>query len=400
MRFFLGPFTHDMIEEELSQLKHKVSQDTPTIPISEDRDNLIYSQTREEDDGPEIVPSSFNPSSVDGVVSDEIVDTVVSRESNHATSALNGDVLGKEPPKRSWIRNKLWHKICLEHDRYWVENLREMNKAHPITLQMYDTINQSIEEIVAYITRPSIDDIAKELMELYGGGWISDDQYYAVKKRCGIKAERPITSWVKSKKKKRKMKKKKPVDEDNKIEEQPVEDESLEEPSSNSLPPSPSTNQKFEVQVNIGRYLLGGRRKHKNKYVVISEPLKKSVSRKKEKITKEKVKNYYKNKASSRGLKLPFYRLSISSDTRRARSLKLKRRLYRKVLYNAIRWVRNHLPSVKKTKAYRNKRRPSDDNDIVPKVSSDSKVCFDETDADWDVPPSLPRAISTCSGGK
>ena len=30
MRFFLSSATHDMIEEELSQLKHKVSQDTPT----------------------------------------------------------------------------------------------------------------------------------------------------------------------------------------------------------------------------------------------------------------------------------------------------------------------------------------------------------------------------------
>ena len=51
MRFFLSSATHDMIEEELSQLKHhKVSQPTPTIPISEDRDNLIYSQTREKDD--------------------------------------------------------------------------------------------------------------------------------------------------------------------------------------------------------------------------------------------------------------------------------------------------------------------------------------------------------------
>ena len=70
MRFFLSTATHDMIEEELSQLKHKVPQDTPTIPISEDRDNLIFSQTREEDDGPEFSPSSFNPSSVDDVVSD------------------------------------------------------------------------------------------------------------------------------------------------------------------------------------------------------------------------------------------------------------------------------------------------------------------------------------------
>ena len=59
MRFFLSSATHDMIEEELSQLKHhKISQPTPTIPLSEDRDNLIYSQTREKDDGPEVVPSS------------------------------------------------------------------------------------------------------------------------------------------------------------------------------------------------------------------------------------------------------------------------------------------------------------------------------------------------------
>ena len=28
MRFFLSSATHDMIEEEISQLKHKVSQDT------------------------------------------------------------------------------------------------------------------------------------------------------------------------------------------------------------------------------------------------------------------------------------------------------------------------------------------------------------------------------------
>ena len=45
--FFLGPATHDMIEEEL-QLKHKVSQDIPTVPIFEDRTNLIYSQIKEE----------------------------------------------------------------------------------------------------------------------------------------------------------------------------------------------------------------------------------------------------------------------------------------------------------------------------------------------------------------
>jgi len=84
--FFLGPATHDMIEDEL-QLKHKVSQDIPTVPIFEDRTNLIYSQIKEEDGEPEVVSSSYNPSSVVEVVLDEIVvdDTVVSREFN-ATS--------------------------------------------------------------------------------------------------------------------------------------------------------------------------------------------------------------------------------------------------------------------------------------------------------------------------
>jgi hypothetical protein len=108
MRFFLSSATHDMIEEELSQLKHhKVSQPTPTIPISEDRDNLIYSQTREKDDGPEVVPSSFNPSSVVNIVSDEIIvdDTVVSREFN-ATSQTNDTTAYQEEkilvPVRRW----------------------------------------------------------------------------------------------------------------------------------------------------------------------------------------------------------------------------------------------------------------------------------------------------------
>ena len=66
--FFLGPATHDMIEDEL-QLKHKVSQDIPTVPIFEDRTNLIYSQIKEEDGEPEVVSSSYNPSSAVEVVS-------------------------------------------------------------------------------------------------------------------------------------------------------------------------------------------------------------------------------------------------------------------------------------------------------------------------------------------
>ena len=106
--------------------------------------------------------------------------------------ALGDDVLGKiasfltekKLPERSWIQYKYYHKICLEHehDREWAEE--HDRKANPITLQMYDTIIQNTEKIFAFVARPPIvfikDDIAKELMELYGGGWISDAQYFAV----------------------------------------------------------------------------------------------------------------------------------------------------------------------------------------------------------------------------
>ena len=271
--------------------------------------------------------------------------------------ALGDDVLGKiasfltekKLPERSWIQYKYYHKICLEHehDREWAEE--RDRKANPITLQMYDTIIQNTEKIFAFVTRPPIvfikDDIAKELMELYGGGWISDAQYFAVKKRCGIEAERPITSWVKRKKKKRK-KKKKPVDEDNKFEEeQSVMEECREGSSSDSSPPS--LGQKLETgciwshrlskhsgkPVYVWGHRLGKRNGKRNKnYVLVYKPLKGTPRthnyRRKDRISKQKRSNYYKNKASSRGQKTPFYRLS-TSETRR--SLSFKRRTYRKV---------------------------------------------------------------------
>ena len=222
--------------------------------------------------------------------------------------ALGDDVLGKiascltkkKLPERSWIQYKYYHKICLEHehDREWAEECDR--KANPITLQMYDTIIQNTEKIFAFVTRPPIvfikDDIAKELMKLYSGGWISDAQYYAVKKRCGIEAERPITSWVKrkkKKKKKRKKEKKKPVDEDNKFEEeQSVMEECREGSSSDSSPPS--LGQKLETAciwshrlskhsgkpVYVWGHRLGKRNGKRNKrYVLVYKPLKGSRGR-------------------------------------------------------------------------------------------------------------------------
>ena len=197
IRFFLSSATHDMIEEELSQLKHKVSQDTPTIPISEDRDNLIYSQTREEDDGPEIVPSSFNPSSVDGVVSDEIVDTVVSRESNHATSDQIDHTTAKYqeekilvPVPRFTVVGKSVH-FALQWSGDEVDRLTSsFNKKGLMSREDYNDLCSSIERIHEYLQKTvksdNINEYAKGLEKLLNGGRITNDQAKAYKKRYNI----------------------------------------------------------------------------------------------------------------------------------------------------------------------------------------------------------------------
>ena len=197
MRFFLGSATHDMIEEELSQLKHKVSQDTPTIPISEDRDNLIFSQTREEDDGPEILPSSFNPSSVDDIVSDEIVDTVVSRESNHATSDQIDHTTAKYqeekilvPVPRFTVVGKSVH-FALQWSGDDVDRLTSsFNKKGIMSREYYNDLCSSIERIHDYLQETIKSDNIKEytsgLEKLLNGGQITNDQAKAYKKRYNI----------------------------------------------------------------------------------------------------------------------------------------------------------------------------------------------------------------------
>ena len=197
MCFFLGSATHDMIEEELSQLKHKVSQDTPTIPISKDRDNLIYSQTREEDDGPEILPSSFNPSSVDELVSDEIVDTVVSRESNHATSDQIDHITAKYqeekilvPVPRFTVVGKSVH-FALQWSGDDVDRLTSsFNKKGIMSREDYNDLCSSIERIHDYLQETIKSDNIKEytsgLEKLLNGGQITNDQAKAYKKRYNI----------------------------------------------------------------------------------------------------------------------------------------------------------------------------------------------------------------------
>ena len=197
MRFFLSSATHDMIEEELSQLKHhKVSQPTPTIPISEDRDNLIFSQTREEDDGPEVVPSSFNPSSVVNIVSDEIIvdDTMVSREFN-ATSQTNDTTAYQEEkilvlvPRFTVVGKSLHFALQWSGDE--VDRLTSsFNKKGLMSREDYNDLCSSIKRIHGYLQKTvksdNINEYAKGLEKLLNGGLITNDQAKAYKKQYNI----------------------------------------------------------------------------------------------------------------------------------------------------------------------------------------------------------------------
>jgi len=113
----------------------------------------------------------------------------------------------------------------------------------------------------------------------------------------------------------------------------------------------------------IRSYRLG---KRNQKYVVIHNTVKSTPRthnyRRKVQVTKQKVINHYKNKASSHGRKTPFYRLCSST---KGRSLKFKRRLYKKICQS--RKVVRPAPTVR----YEESRR--------------EEIRFDETDADWDV---------------
>ena len=198
MRFFLSSATHDMIEEELSQLKHKVSQDIPTVPIFEDRTNLIYSQIKEEDGEPEVVSSSCNPSSVvDVVFSDEIVDTVVSRESNHATSDQIDHTTAKYqeekilvPVPRFTVVDKSLH-FALQWSGDEVDRLTSsFNKKGLMSREDYNDLCSSIERIHGYLQKTvksdNINEYAKGLEKLLNGGLITNDQAKAYKKQYNI----------------------------------------------------------------------------------------------------------------------------------------------------------------------------------------------------------------------
>ena len=194
--FFLGPATHDMIEDEL-QLKHKVSQDIPTVPIFEDRTNLIYSQIKEEDGEPEVVSSSYNPSSVVEVVLDEIVvdDTVVSREFNATSQTDDTTAMYQEekifvPVPRFTVVDKSLH-FGLKWSKDEVDRLTSpFNKKSLMSREDYADLCGSIDGIHGYLRKTiksdSIKEYASGLEKLLNGGHITNDQAKAYKKQYNI----------------------------------------------------------------------------------------------------------------------------------------------------------------------------------------------------------------------
>ena len=195
--FFLGPTTHDMIEAELCQLKHEVSQDIPTVPTSEDRANLIYSQIKEEDGEPEVVPSSFDPTAVVKDVLDEIVDTVMSRESNHATSDQIDHTTAKYQEEKILVPVPLFtvvHKslhFALQWSEDEVDRLTSpFNKKRLMSREDHADLCGSIEGIHEYLQKTIESDNIKEyasgLEKLLNGGHITNDQAKAYKKQYNI----------------------------------------------------------------------------------------------------------------------------------------------------------------------------------------------------------------------
>ena len=194
--FFLGPATHDMIEDEL-QLKHKVSQDIPTVPIFEDRTNLIYSQIKEEDGEPEVVSSSYNPSSVVEVVLDEIVvdDTVVSREFNATSQTDDTTAMYQEekilvPVPLFTVVHKSLH-FALQWSEDEVDRLTSpFDKKRLMSREDHADLCGSIEGIHEYLQKTIESDNIKEyasgLEKLLNGGHITNDQAKAYKKQYNI----------------------------------------------------------------------------------------------------------------------------------------------------------------------------------------------------------------------
>ena len=190
IHFLVGSGANDMLREELCQLRQtQVQQDDTGYPID------IHG--KEENKNLESTSSSFGPTPVVKVVLDEIVNTVVSRESNHAISDQIDHTTAKYqeekilvPVPRFTVVDESLH-FALQRSGDEVDRLTSsFNKKGLMSREDYNDLCSSIERIHGYLQKTvkpdNIEEYASGLEKLLNSGHITNDQAKAYKKQYNI----------------------------------------------------------------------------------------------------------------------------------------------------------------------------------------------------------------------
>jgi len=190
IHFLVGSGTNDSLREELALLQQtQVQQEDAGYPID------IHG--KEANKNLESTSSSFGPTPVVKVVLDEIVNTVVSRESNHATSDQIDHTTAKYQEEKILVPvpcftvvDKSLH-FALQWSGDEVDRLiSSFNKKGLMSREDYNDLCSSIERIHGYLQKTvksdNINEYAKGLEKLLNGGHITNDQAKAYKKRYNI----------------------------------------------------------------------------------------------------------------------------------------------------------------------------------------------------------------------
>ena len=190
IHFLVGSGANDMLREELCQLRQtQVQQDDTGYPID------IHG--KEANKNLESTSSSFGPTPVVKVVLDEIVNTVVSRESNHAISDQIEHTTAKYqeekilvPVPRFTVVDESLH-FALQRSGDEVDRLTSsFNKKGLMSREDYNDLCSSIERIHGYLQKTvkpdNIEEYASGLEKLLNSGHITNDQAKAYKKQYNI----------------------------------------------------------------------------------------------------------------------------------------------------------------------------------------------------------------------
>ena len=190
IRFLVGTGANNALREELALLQQtQVQQEDAGYPID------IHG--KEANKNLESTSSSFDPTAVVKVVLDEIVDTVMSRESNHATSDQIDHTTAKYqeekilvPVPHFTVVDKSLH-FALGWSEDEVDRLTSpFNKKRLMSREDYNDLCSSIERIHGYLQKTvkpdNIEEYASGLEKLLNSGHITNDQARAYKKKYNI----------------------------------------------------------------------------------------------------------------------------------------------------------------------------------------------------------------------